>query len=156
MSFEDRLEQGTAPAWRPDQGDDDLLVGTVVDIDRGTSDYEPYPLLTIIKEDGTEVAVHAFHTVLKNELIRQQPQLGERIGIKYLGEQQTKPGSRFKSFIGYRVKVDRAAGEFDWSKIGAAPDPTDVNPAYDPEPDGLKAAAKVTVPETDDSDIPFS
>ena len=157
MSFEDRLELGSAPAWRPDQEDADLLVGTVVDIDRGTSEYEPYPLLTIEKEDGSgQVAVHAFHTVLKNELIRQQPQIGERIGIKFLGEQATKPGSRFKSFIGYRVKVDRAAGNFDWATIGAEPDPTDVNPAYDSAPDGLKAKEPVTVPAgAQEDDIPF-
>ena len=155
MSFEDRLEQGTAPAWRPDQEDADLLVGKVVDIDRGQSDYEPYPILTIEKKDGTVVAFHAFHTVAKNILMEKKPNIGETIGIKYHGEQQTKPGSRFKSYIGYTISVDREAGAFDWSNFGAEPDPTDVNPAYASETDGLKAASRVTVPDTEEDSIPF-
>ena len=157
MSLEDRLEQGNAPAWRPDQTDADLLVGEIVDIDRGQSDYEPYPILTIRKEDGSEVAFHAFHTVAKNELLKHQPNVGERIGIKYLGEVKTKPGSKFSSFIGYRIKVDRAAKEFNWATMGASPDPT--VDAYDPAADGLTAAAVPVgaVPDLDDDSdsIPF-
>src|SRR5687767_466240 len=100
MSLEDRLESGLPSAWRPDQEDPDLIIGEVVDIQVGTSDYDPYPLIVIKQDDGEEKAIHGFHTVLKNELLRQKPQIGERIGIKYLGEQATKPGSKFKSFIG--------------------------------------------------------
>jgi len=116
--LEERLESGLPSAWRPDKEDPDILIGKVVSIEQGTSEYEPYPLVVVEQDDGTEKAVHGFHTVLKNELIRQKPQPGERIGIKYLGEQATKPGSKFKSFIGYRVKVDRDQAEFDWSKVG--------------------------------------
>jgi hypothetical protein len=129
-TLENRLEQGNARAWRPDQDDEALLVGEVVDIDSGSSEYQgTYPILTIRKDDGEEVAVHAFHTVIKNELIRQRPKAGERIGIKFLGEQPTKPGSPYKSFIGYRVKVDRAAGDYDWSQVGAEPEPEPAAPA---------------------------
>jgi len=144
-TFEDRLETGLAPAWRPDKDDTDVLIGEVVDITKGTSDYEPYPLLTVRLDDGTEKAVHGFHTVLKNELIRQQPQIGERIGIKYLGEQATKPGSKFKSFIGYRLKIDRQNAAFDWSKIGQVE-----------EVDEAAVVEPVTVPDDAGEDsIPF-
>lgn len=148
MSLEDRLESGLPSAWRPDQEDPDLIIGEVVDLQVGTSDYAPYPLVVIRQDDGEEKAIHGFHTVLKNELLRQKPQIGERIGIKYLGEQETKPGSKFKSFIGYRVKMDRAAGAFDWSKIGQ-PEPEDeALAAPEPEP--------VTVPASAGEDeIPF-
>jgi hypothetical protein len=143
--LEDRLESGLPSAWRPDKEDPDILIGKVVSIEQGTSDYEPYPLIVIEQDDGEEKAVHGFHTVLKNELIRQKPQPGERIGIKYLGEQPTKPGSKFKSFIGYRVKVDRQQAEFDWSKVGV------VEP--DPEP---APQVEVTVPAgAGEDDIPF-
>ena len=78
-----RLEQGLASAWRPDQGDPDLIVGTVTDIDWGSSEYNEsgrYPIVTVATEpDGEEKAVHGFHTVLMNELLRQKPQPGERI-----------------------------------------------------------------------------
>ena len=146
-TLEQRLEAGLPAAWRPDQEDADLLVGKVVDIQRGTSDYEPYPLLVIEAEDGTEKAVHGFHTVLKNELLRQRPQIGERIGIKYLGEQATKPGSKFKSFIGYRVKVDRDSGEFDWNTIGQ----------IDEQPEAEAATQEPDMPTSPvaEDDIPF-
>ena len=144
----DRLGKDLAAAWRPDQEDADILIGKIVSIDVGTSDFDPYPLLVIEQDDGEEKAVHAFHTVLKNELLKQKPQIGERIGIKYLGEVATKPGSKFKSFIGYRVKVERAAGAtFDWGSINAEPE--------------LEAASTttqepVTVPEDAQEDgIPF-
>lgn len=150
-SFEDRLEQGNAPAWRPDKEDADLLVGKVVTIDRGQSDYEPYPILTIEKEDGTgEVAVHGFHTVLKNELVKQQPQVGERIGIKYLGE--ITSGQR--PYIGYRVKVDRTESTFSWATMGEPAASGEA--AYDPRADGLEGAEPGTVPtDAQDDDIPF-
>jgi hypothetical protein len=144
-TLENRLEQGNARAWRPDQDDEALLVGEVVDIDSGSSEYQgTYPILTVRKDDGEEVAVHAFHTVLKNELVRQRPKAGERIGIKFLGEQATKPGSLYKSFIGYRVKVDRAAGDYDWSQVGAEPEPEPAAPPVD-----------IPADANDDDSIPF-
>ena len=148
MSLEDRLESGLPSAWRPDQEDPDLIIGEVVDIQVGTSDYDPYPLVVIKQDDGEEKAIHGFHTVLKNELLKNKPQIGERIGIKYLGEQATKPGSKFKSFIGYRVKMDRAAGAFDWNSIGQQQPVDEAYAAVEQEP--------VTVPASaGDDDIPF-
>lgn len=150
MSLEERLESGLPSAWRPDQDDPDIIIGEVVEIQVGTSDYDPYPLLIIRQDSGEEKAVHGFHTVLKNELMRHKPQPGERVGIKYLGEQPTKPGSKFKSFIGYRVKVDREAIPFDWTKLGQATE-DDVYVQVEssqPEP--------VTVPAgAGNDDIPF-
>ena len=144
-TLEERLEAELAEAWRPDKEDPAVLVGEIVSIEQGTSEYGPYPLLVVRSDDGTEKAVHGFHTVLKNELIRQRPQAGERIGIKYLGEQATKPGSKFKSFIGYQVKMDRAGAPFDWSKVGQV---EEVDEAAAPEP--------VVVPDDAQGDeIPF-
>jgi len=149
MNLEQRLESGLPSAWRPDQEDSDTLIGEVVDIQVGTSDYDPYPLIVIRTDLGEEKAVHGFHTVLKNELLRKKPQIGERIGIKYLGEQKTKPGSKFSSFIGYRVQVDRQMGEFDWSKMGQIEEELE---AYTPPP----KADPVTVPaDAGDDDVPF-
>src|SRR3990167_3976540 len=150
MTLEDRLEQGLPDAWRPDEQDPDILIGEVVSVEQGTSDFGPYPLLVIKQDDGTEKALHAFQTVLRNELIRQRPQPGERIGIKYLGKQQSKPGSKYGSYTGYRVKVERDAGAaFDWSKIGTEPDPDDAQ--YAPP-----VVPAVTVPDdAGDDGVPF-
>lgn len=149
MSLEDRLESGLPSAWRPDQDDPDLLIGDVVEIEVGTSDYGRYPILVVRRDDGEEKAVHGFHSVLQNELVKHKPQVGERVGIKYLGDVPTKPGSPYKSYKGYRVKVEREAGTaFNWGQI-----------ATDPQADAfaeLDQKEPVTVPpEASDDDIPF-
>ena len=154
MSLEDRLESGLPSAWRPDQEDADMLIGEVVEIEVGQSDYGAYPILVVKLSDGTEKAVHGFHSVLQNELLKSQPQIGEKVGIKYLGDVPTKPGSKYKSYKGYRVKVERAQGAaFDWNKIGQSSEDQSGHIVYgqvqaQPEP--------VTVPAgAGDDDIPF-
>lgn len=117
-NLEQRLEADAA-AWRPDQDDPPILIGEVISVDTGTSEYGPYPLLVIRDEAGNEKAVHAFHTVLRNELVRCKPQPGEKIGIKYLGDVDAKPGSPYKTYKGYKVRVERERGSaFNWNAIG--------------------------------------
>jgi len=153
VSIEERLESGLPSAWRPDQDDPDLLVGVVQEIEIGTSDYGQYPIIVVRSDAGEEKAVHAFHTVLQNELKRNQPQIGERIGIKYLGDVETKPGSKFKSFKGYRVKVERDQNvAFDWNKLGQIATDDQVQNAFN---NGVYEEA-VAVPEgAGDDDVPF-
>ena len=152
MSLEDRLESGLPSAWRPDQEDADLLIGDVLEIEVGSSDYGRYPIIVVRQEDGTEKAVHGFHSVLQNELTKHRPQVGERVGIKYLGDVETKPGSKYKSYKGYRVKVDREKGQdFDWNRIGAAAEDQSGHVVYD-----QVEQTPVTVPAgAGDDDIPF-
>ena len=77
--LEERLDD-IAEAWKPEEGD--KLVGTVQSVEMFDGKFGPYPLLVIESGDSREVAVHAFHTVLKSELSRKQPQPGDRIGLK--------------------------------------------------------------------------
>jgi hypothetical protein len=88
----------------------DVLVGTVQDVTEAWSDQRQngswYPLLTIGKieqatgyepgwdGEGTttpiEFKVHAFGAVLYNEVMRHQPEVGERVQITYRGTGETK------------------------------------------------------------------
>lgn len=154
MSLEERLESGLPSAWRPDQEDADKLIGEVIDIEVGNSEYGRYPIVVVRQDDGTEKAVHGFHSVLQSELMKNRPQVGERVGIKYLGDVETKPGSKFKSYKGYVVRVERAQGTtFDWNTIGNGQEDPSGHIIYDqvqaqPEP--------VTVPDDAGGDeIPF-
>lgn len=138
---------------RPD--DPAVLVGEVINIDIGSSDYGEYPIIVVRTSDGDK-SVHAFKTVLRNELMRQRPQIGQRLGIKYLGEQASKPGSKYKSYTNYRVEVERNKGAtFDWTTLGeGSEDDQSGHIIYDriesPEPQ------KVTVPDdAGDDDVPF-
>lgn len=112
-SLSDRLDS-FAEAWKPKPGD--KLIGVVVDLDERTSDYDdgaPYPIVTVETDDGQELAFHAFHTVARNELGKQRPQLGDRIGIAYHGKPEGK------SYESYRVIVEHAepqAKTLDWDK----------------------------------------
>lgn len=117
MSIQDRLNQEPAPGWRPEVGDQ--IIGTILEISEAPgTEYGPYPLLTIAQDDGTEVAVHAFHTVLKKELAAKRPVEGDRIGIKYLG---IPSGKRYES---YRVVLERRTPTqgTNWDAVGAAAD----------------------------------
>jgi hypothetical protein len=68
----DELLRPTAPGWRPEPGD--VLIGEVAGLDeRPGFAGEVYPIVTVHCEDGSYVAVHAFHTVLRGELERQAP-----------------------------------------------------------------------------------
>ena len=112
-SLEDRLARDPEP-WKPKPGD--VLVGKVVSITEGEAGYGPYPLLEVEADDGAVRSVHAFHTVLKNELARLRPRPGERLGILYKG----KIGdNRYES---YRVAVERddefeGRNDVDWDRV---------------------------------------
>jgi hypothetical protein len=111
-SFGDDIDRETK-GWKPDPGD--KIVGRIVDVGERDSDYGgSYPVLTVRPEpdEGVDIAVHGFHTVLKNELAKLEPRVEERIAIKYLG-------THAKGYENYRVRLDRhaAAQTPDWSRM---------------------------------------
>jgi len=87
----DDSEFDFAEGWRPEPGD--VLRGKVVDVtrtqDRFNAD-KTYPIVTIEREDGEQVAVHAFHIVLQNALRQVRPMPGDSLAIKYGGRKARK------------------------------------------------------------------
>ena len=114
MTIEQRLA-AESEAWRPQVGE--TLIGEVVSIGERNSQFgeDVYPLLTVRTDEGRELHFHAFHTVARQELASQKPQIGDRIGIRYLG----KPDG--KKYEHYRIVVERAEppAPMDWSDVGA-------------------------------------
>jgi hypothetical protein len=106
-TLEERLE-ANAEAWRPEAGA--MVIGTVVDVDSRTTEFGTYPIVTLRTEAGDEVAVHGFHTVLKNEFSKRPPRPGERLGVKYLGKSP-------KGYESYRLAWEDVAPP-DWNRIG--------------------------------------
>jgi hypothetical protein len=92
-------------AWVPSAAGDQL-VGEVVDIDTGWSDYRngEYPLLTVRTDDDVELKLHAFRTVLFNEIMKRQPVVGEHIVVTYLGPGKARQGMSPPDL--YRVRVE--------------------------------------------------
>lgn len=128
-TLEERLN-ASAEAWRSEQGD--KMLGTVVDLDTRDSEYgTPYPIVTVLVEGGTstekggtpiqagvERAWHAFHTVARNELKKQRPQVGDRIGVVDNGISEPKAAGMSGAHL-YKVVVERdeKPATVDWSAM---------------------------------------
>jgi hypothetical protein len=105
-SIRDELDMPVAKGWRPKPGD--ALVGKVLRVETAQSDYgEPYPLVTILTDEGQYIAVHAFHSVLKNEFAKTKPARGDEIGLRYIGK---VAGGNDRSYESYRVVVHKPGG----------------------------------------------
>lgn len=144
-----------AEGWRPEVGE--TLVGTVTDITRAWSDYKDgwYPIVTIESdkrsskvEDGTEVAVHCFHTVLFNRMVELMPKIGETIGIKYVAatEKDDKKKGQNKPAI-YNVRIEGRSADV-WGSMSA-------DPRFTSTPTVTQESAAVEAVTQSDDDIPF-
>jgi len=136
----EELLRPPAAGWRPNPGD--VLIGEVVELgEREGFAGVRYPLVTVRTEAGEHVAVHGFHTVLRDELARAQPRVGDTLGVAYHGLVE-KGDSKYEL---YRMKVvptdasDPSRGEPDWAAIAADAagereqlgEPVDFEPASD-------------------------
>lgn len=98
------------PAWRPQEGE--TLVGTIRRYSTGQGTYGPVRTAIIQRDDGSKVSLWISSTVLLALFQRENPRVGERIGVRYLGKHETK-GYRKWSLI-----VDRPEVQPDFSPLG--------------------------------------
>lgn len=142
-------------AWRPETPGDQLH-GVVTDIDAAWSKFRAakspgdpdagwYPLLTVRQDDGTEVKVHAFRTVLYNEVLRKKPVTGEAITITFIGVGGERDGMNGAHI--YRVKVEGRAGTVD-AYAGMAP-------ASGPSAGGVTGELDAPAVDDDGDDTPY-
>lgn len=125
-------------SWQPSEPGE-ILVGAFLRLENGSTEFGPAPIVIVGTEEG-ERSVWLFAESLKRAFRRLQPAPGERIAIRYEGEQTVAnptPG-RKKTAKVYRVVADRPkqARSVDW---GAA----------------LDEPAAATVTPHDESDIPY-
>lgn len=109
---EEDEDNGFATAWRPERKGDRVKgnVAEIALIDPGGQG--AYPCVTLTTTEGP-VAVHAFHTVLRRELARRAPKIGDEIEVIYLGK--VAGGSYDREYHNYRASGGQAR-EFDWSQ----------------------------------------
>lgn len=144
MSTLNEQDLRNAEGWRPEEGD--LLIGEVTEVTSGWSDHagDFYPILTIKRRDnGESVSVHCFHTVLKNKILTLRPQVGQTVGIKYLGKHQ-HPKDASREVTDYVVKIEGGSTADPYAAFGATARPS--------RP-GRPAAAPPQ--ESPEDDIPF-
>ena len=152
MVSRDDLEFAEALVLEPN----DLVELDIVELGmRAGGEYDDYPVITgnRIVLNGEQWdreerrALHAFDTVLRNELARLAPQVGTRIAALFKGKVPMKSGKG--EYKLWRVKVvDGESRAFDWNREQqmAAEDPT---PSDNGEP--LKTAEPIRA----DEDVPF-
>lgn len=88
--------------WTPKEAGD-VLIGEVVEIGEGVNPYngEVIPRYTIEDREGKRWLVQPTRKVLAAELANAKPNVGDVIGIKYLGFRQRASGG----YHNYKVKV---------------------------------------------------
>lgn len=105
--------------WRPEAGEE--VTGIITDLNMGDSEFGKYPILTLKTEDK-EVAIHAFHKILRSELIRIRPKVGHEVTVKYFG--LTEEGGKYGN--GYELyKVTSPQYVFDWDRVPTAANSTE-------------------------------
>lgn len=99
--------------WLPQE--QPKIGGKVVDISEAVSDFQKspenpdgkYPMVVIETPSGKLVAIHCFHTVLRNEIVRRtnkgQLKIGDQIAIAYRGQGSASSGKNAPEM--YRVAV---------------------------------------------------
>lgn len=96
--------------WKPhsDSSQPKSVSGLVIDQterDLGFEQKGTAPFLRVLADDGTEWSVAGFHAVLRAELLRVGPRIGDRIGVLYQGEGQAKENQSPPHL--YRVVVEQ-------------------------------------------------
>lgn len=110
--------------WKEDgEGEGAAIAGTVTDVSYRDGDWGPYPVLELRDGAGDHYSVPLYHTVLKNEFAKRNPQLGDTVGIAYKGRKQTKGGQSFHSS---ELRVIPAAGTPNVAPSYEGPDPDDL------------------------------
>lgn len=91
-----------AQAWDPDPRD--MLIGTLEGYDEGDTKYGTVSVARIREANGGLRALWFYHSVLKQEWKKANPDVGDRVGVQYLGKRTGKN----HSYHMWIVKVDRS------------------------------------------------
>lgn len=112
MSIADRLNS-EARSWRPIDTAEypdhpNPLVGEVVEVETGDGDYGPFPILTLLDDDGNEWRWSVFGGVAQGRIQKLNPQVGDTLGVKYLGEKPSKNHAN-RTYHDWRIVLERGS-----------------------------------------------
>jgi hypothetical protein len=116
------IKLAKAPAWRPAPGD--TFTGKLAGIRIGDNgDYGPYPVVVFknVDDDGY-TAVHAFHTLLRDGLLKLAPKMDDEVSIHYVGE--VEKNSSATAFNAGLIKEKDREFYHDYVVFGAEVDNT--------------------------------
>lgn len=122
LSMNDRLNI-ESEVWRPDlePKHPNPVSGVIDDISTFEGEFGAVPVLGVIDDSGKEWRVFCFGSVLQNRVVETKPEVGDTIGIKYLGKEKSRNFSN--DYRNYKViveKADKKAAAPDWAALQAA------------------------------------
>lgn len=112
MDLRKKLEQrnGDAQRWSPTAGD--ILIGKVKEMRKVTTGYGEGRVVDIENKEGTFTVF--LSTVLRSKFSKQDIKPGDEVGIKFLGEVESKGGRSYKDFA--VVTEEDSSGETQSTK----------------------------------------
>ncbi len=107
----DGLSEDEGTPWIPDDEDDpspEGIQGKVTYRGEIPSDYGPenIPIIEIESADGTKWSIRGYSTVLRNQITKADPQVGDLMAVRFFGTKASKAGRDYKNF---KVAVKKAA-----------------------------------------------
>lgn len=146
-SYSERLDSASSPAWKASTGD--KIIGFVVDRDTYETDFGETDVLTIQVSDsastlngqplgvGDEYRVFGYGTVLSRDFAKHDPQIGDVVGIKFVGvAEKSRPGQqpakiyRFRVFERVGAVASTALAEPESSPDAPSDDPADASTIF--------------------------
>lgn len=105
----DGLSEDAGTPWVPDADTDpgpEGIQGRVRFVGEIGSDYGPEtcPLIEIEDKDGTLWSVRGYSTVLRNQITKADPRVGDLMAVRYFG---TKTGKTGRDYKNYKAVVKR-------------------------------------------------
>jgi hypothetical protein len=106
----DGLSEDEGTPWIPDDDEDpspEGIQGRVKFVGEVSSDYGPEtcPLIELEAADGTIWSIRGYSTVLRNQITKADPKVGDFMAVRYFGMKVGKGGREYKN---YKVAVKRA------------------------------------------------
>lgn len=106
----DGLSEDEGTPWIPDDADDpspEGIQGRVKYRGEIGSDYGPelIPIIELESADGTVWSVRGYSTVLRNQISKADPQVGDIMACRFFGTKASKAGRDYKN---YKVAVKHA------------------------------------------------
>jgi hypothetical protein len=108
----DGLSEDEGTPWVPDDEDDpspEGIQGRVKFVGEVSSDYGPEmcPLIELEAADGTVWSIRGYSTVLRNQINKAAPKVGDIMAVRYFGV-KTGKGKNAREYKNYKVAVKHA------------------------------------------------
>lgn len=99
----DGLNEDEGTPWIPDDEDNpspEGIQGRVKYVGEIGSDYGPemVPIIELEAADGTLWSVRGYSTVLRNQINKAAPAVGDFLAIRFFGEKNSKSGRAYKNY----------------------------------------------------------